>query len=120
MNKEESVPGITPGPWEFGGSPVNVETNRAFQDWRRDIVGALEPHKGNSRLVICTIINADSPQGKANAKAILQVPELLKALGDCITEDGASGLKEGLGRMKRRILAINQIARDALAKTKGD
>lgn len=44
---------------------------------------------------------------------------LVQALQDCITKEGDNGMKEGLGRQKRRLLAINIIAGNALAKVKG-
>jgi hypothetical protein len=39
-----------------------------------------------------------------------------RALEECVTEDGAPGLQQGLGRQRRRLLAINAIARAALAQ----
>lgn len=39
-----------------------------------------------------------------------------RALKECITEENAAGFQQGLGRQRRRLLAINDIARAALAQ----
>lgn len=69
--------------------------NSVFQDQRRD----------NAEF-ICQAVNSHDA--------------LLAALRECVTEEGATGLQEGLGRMKRRILAINDIARAAIAQATGN
>lgn len=51
------------------------------------------------------------------ANVILERDRLREALRQCITEDHAPGMQEGLGRRKRRLEAINTIARDALGMT---
>lgn len=45
--------------------------------------------------------------------------ELLEALRECVTDDNASGMQPGLGRQVRRLKAINDIARAAIAKATG-
>ncbi len=60
------------------------------------------------------------PENEQHAKLFAAAPDLLAALKECITEDGSAGMQEGLGRMKRRIQAINSICREAIAKAEGN
>ena len=74
----------------------------------------------------CTIANCNSAargisddEAEANSILIALAPEMLEALRECITEDDAPGMQPGLGRQRRRLHAINDIARAALAKLEG-
>jgi hypothetical protein len=57
-------------------------------------------------------------EGEANAILIAAAPELLDALRLCITDDAAHCLQhqETPGAMARRLRAINELARAAIAK----
>jgi hypothetical protein len=61
----------------------------------------------------------DIYEREANTDLIAAAPELLAALRDCITEPESAGMQNGLGRMKRRLEAVNTIARAAIAKAEG-
>jgi len=69
---------------------------------------------------------ADNPEVVASActetlaKRICALPDLLEALQDCITDDGASCIvTHNVAYMIRRFHAINEIARAAIAKAEG-
>jgi len=58
----------------------------------------------------------------ANGKLIASAPELLEALEECVTSDGAacfSDMKSNPQRMQSRLHAISDIARAAIAKARG-
>ena len=65
---------------------------------------------------IMTEIN-NSKETKANMQLIATAPDLLKALKECITSDGAACYR--LKKEKCRLEAINQIAFAAIAKAEG-
>ena len=59
---------------------------------------------------------------KANARLIAACPDLLAALRKCLTEEGAHCLAYGSDTptLRRRIAAINELARAAIAKAEGN
>jgi hypothetical protein len=59
------------------------------------------------------------PEGEANARLIAAAPDLLKALEECITNDGAPAWNDKMMAF-RRLHAISDIARAAIAKAKGE
>jgi hypothetical protein len=58
----------------------------------------------------------------ANARLIAACPELLAALRECITDEGAHCLAYGSDTptLRRRIAAINELARAAIRKAEGN
>ncbi|TXH40544.1 MAG: hypothetical protein E6Q97_39425 [Desulfurellales bacterium] len=61
-------------------------------------------------------------EAKSNARLIADAPELLAALEECITSEGAScfgDMENHAEWMQRRLYAIGDIARSAIAKAKG-
>jgi len=73
--------------------------------------------------MICTLSRTGqkSGAGEANARLIAAAPELLAALRECLTEEGAHCLAYGSDAptLRRRIAAINERARAAIAKAEG-
>jgi hypothetical protein len=57
---------------------------------------------------------------KANARLIAAAPDLLEALRLCITDQGALGYTRPKEYAQRRLDAITEIARAAIAKTTGE
>ncbi len=57
--------------------------------------------------------------GQANARLIAAAPDLLQALEECITNDGAPAWNDKMMAF-RRLHAISDIARAAIAKAKGE
>ena len=53
-------------------------------------------------------------------KLLDEIETLRAALAECVTDENASGWQEGLGRQRRRLKAINDIAQKALAETGGN
>lgn len=104
----------TPGPWEFGSQPYNVEHIAPFADWRRDIVGPPDPHKANSSLVICSVVNCGSPEGKANAALIVSSPDLYAALQE-IANLAVHKPRDSYGNLANLKCAV-KLAKDALDK----
>lgn len=59
--------------------------------------------------------------GLANARLIAAAPELLAALQECVTEDGANCLAYGTDtpKLRARIAKINSICRTAIIAARG-
>lgn len=98
----------TPGPWKI-----------------REQAGCLVVYASISagESSVCELRYLWTPQQKANARLIASAPELLEALRQCITEEGATCLvhegAKGLRFRKMRLDAISEIARAAIAKAEG-
>jgi hypothetical protein len=111
MNKTQH----TPGPWivRQWGLPAGQMTVEVVRGGLRSKVAILHPshiceeHDGNIQ---------------ANARLIAAAPDLLAALKECITDDGARCLAYGADTptLRRRLAAINSVARAALAKAQGE
>lgn len=74
----------------------------------------------------CTIANCNATANgisdkevDANARLIAAAPDLLKALEECITNDGAPAWNDKMMAF-RRLHAISDIAREAIRKAKGE
>lgn len=96
----------TPGPWIRGARLLDV------------CAGAS---------VVATVACASShpateEQAHANARLIAAAPDLLAALEQCLTGDGANCLAYGTDTpsMRRRFAEINRIATEAIRKAKGE
>ena len=94
----------TPGPWsiEWDHQSNTPEFIRAFVDGEMEDVAIVTP---------------DTPV--ANARLIAAAPDLLSALKECITEEGATCFvrsKSNPEYMDRRLNYISEIARSAIAK----
>lgn len=93
---------------------------------RNGLPHVVDDHNGLNQLTIVESPKShqDHETDAANCifitRAVNSHDALLAALRECVTEEGAAGLQEGLGRMKRRILAINDIARAAIAQATGN
>lgn len=102
----------TPGPWsvqKMSNGDVYVQSSPDTDIARVFIPYPSAGESGEPKVML--------EVQQCNSLLIAASPKLLAALKDCITEYGASGMQEGLGRMKRRLLAINDIAREAIALT---
>lgn len=100
----------TPGPWI-----INIRTVRE---------GFCDPGiwiHNDSGTVVDTGAIREHPLSEADRTLIAAAPELLEALRECITEDGARCLAntEHPGLLVRRIQAINAAARAAIARAEG-
>lgn len=128
MQTQEKV-NATPGPWSAKRSGRSDALLR-HRGWNPD-----DPYQcslrvyGNNRL-ICTLQDeygddaerrAMRAEQEANARLIAAAPELLEALQECITENGALAFaSEDFYKAKQRLMAINNIARAAIAKAEGE
>jgi len=101
----------TPGPWATG--PVFCGQTRILADNGKCLIVGL-PYAGQ--------YGPDSTEEAANARLIAAAPDLLAALKECITDDGARCLAYGADTptLRRRLAAINSVARSALAKAQGE
>ena len=107
----------TPGPWKLG-NPTEYQVDRYARngEWARirGASGALVAKvesvhpRGNRQ-------SADFDIEAANARLIAASPDLLEALRQCTTEDGAACWKSR-EYAEKRIRYIDQIARAAIAK----
>ena len=64
----------------------------------------------------------EGPEAEANARLIAAAPELLEALRECITSEGAACFGDMDNHpewMQRRLYAISDIAHSAIAKAIG-
>ena len=97
----------TAGPWETGSTMTRVEV------W---------PAGWNAPLCVadCHTKNAPESEGErvANARLIAAAPEMLEALRECITDDGAACMNTG--QKSRRLAEISRLARAAIAKAIGE
>ena len=58
---------------------------------------------------------------KADTPLVSAAPELLEALHDCLTQEGACAIVEGTAeRLLRRLREIDRVARAAIARAKGE
>lgn len=108
-------PKHTPGPWavapSISGQRYYVYSVKGFPGHHCIVEG---PNYG-----IADVAGETEQECRANAHLIALAPELEEALRECITEPGSAGMQDGLGRMRRRLLAINDTARAVLAKLDG-
>ncbi len=96
----------TPGPWSSG---INHQGRRAIiAECRAPIPLAYVGGNGQGQEI-----------ERANALLIAAAPDLLQALEECITNDGAPAWNDKMMAF-RRLHAISDIARAAIAKAKGE
>ena len=72
---------------------------------------------GTTLTAICTVHDFDGERDD-HARLIAAAPELLVALRECITEEGAACMNTG--QKSRRLDAISRIARNAISKATGE
>lgn len=109
-----ALAGHTPGPWRYyRDEPCTDETWPIVVDKDGGIVANVNfetgPDHPATRKMPCM----------ANARLIAAAPELLAALTECITSEGAAcfgDMKHHPEWMQRRLYAISDIARAAIAK----
>lgn len=94
----------TPGPWRWD------------QGWGAIVAGD-DGRGGCEELVTPVWREQDTPERLANAALIAAAPDLLEALRECITDDGACCMNTG--QRDRRLKAIDAIARAAIARAEG-
>jgi hypothetical protein len=101
----------TPGPWAW-------ENNNPEEIGEEG--GQLVASSGE--VLIETDAGFYGPHGLATRALIAAAPDLLAALEACVTEDGARCLAYGSDTptLRRRIAAINEAARAAIAKARGE
>ncbi len=108
MSEQKS--GITPGPWRV---EIGQDANEGQIFVEGDALTTKKQH-------ICKLGYSFDKNGHdqrlANARAIAALPNLIEALRECITDENAAGMQQGLGRQKRRLQAISAIAHEALEK----
>jgi hypothetical protein len=94
----------TPGPWINQGSRVVDLPGRQYA------------------ATICTLgTSTEIADPLANAQLIAAAPDLLEALQECITEEGAACLaRDDAYQMRKRLYTINTLARVAIAKATGN
>lgn len=96
----------TPGPWTdaigMAGRPIVSSVNQST-----DIIAVMS-RSGKTQ-----------EEAYANARLIAAAPDMLAALQECITEDGANCLAYGTDtpKLRARLRAINETARAAIAKS---
>lgn len=102
----------TPGPWIYEYDEGKAYGEILTLDYSQIIASVDE-----SRALDCY----RDARGKANGRLIAAAPDLLEALSECITEDGAASIEsKRLDYAVRRLLTITEIARAAIAKAKGE
>lgn len=92
-----------------------MNTKHSPLPWSRGRRSFIEDANGNG-IAVCQYSTTQEADADLIVKAVNSHEELVAALKECITEEGAPGLQEGLGRMRRRLLSINEIARSVLKK----
>lgn len=95
----------TPGPWE-----INAENYIT----RHGNVVASVTRYGVGRVIDGELLPWKTWQ--ANVKLIASAPTLLQALRDCVTDDSAACFALGETGLRRRLEAINAIAKAAVEK----
>jgi hypothetical protein len=101
---EEDLPQHTPAPW--------IPTLNPSNDHEAEVLT-----RGVRRLCVARCGHGD--EAEANARLIAAAPELLAALQECITDEGATCFARRDTHpeyMDRRINYISDIARAAIAK----
>lgn len=95
----------TPGPWSIQADDLDSFT--------------IYSEQMNIAEILAIGGEGMSDEGEANARLIAAAPELLEALQECITSEGAAcfgDMQDHPERMQRRLYAIADIARAAIAK----
>lgn len=100
----------TPGPWFGGECPSLVAHFGATNAFEVGPVG----------FTVAVVAQHEDPETQqANARLIASAPELLEALQECITDDGAQCIVTcDVAYMIRRFKAINKIVRAAIDKAR--
>jgi hypothetical protein len=98
----------TPGPWGYSN---DLNRNSGTPGYSVGVAGQQ----------IAEIDHTDTAMGRdaeANARLIAAAPEMLEALEECITSEGAMAFRSR-EYAERRIKAINEIVIKAIAKADG-
>jgi hypothetical protein len=105
MNKTQH----TPGPWHV---------LHQYTDRRVFPIGEDNGDGSHTIIAEANALGGTEENWGANARLIAAAPDLLAALKECITDDGALCLAYGTDTptLRRRLAAINSLARSALAK----
>lgn len=90
----------TPGPW-YTGTGID-DSDKVYQN--------------GSGVAVMSGAKRYQAERDANAKLIAAAPDLLEALEMCITDHGAIGYRDGSPASRRRMDAITELARAAIAK----
>lgn len=124
---KDMEPGFTPGPW-YAYSPLasGVHAGHHYKVANSKPCGIVEDEDGSwvpdfpdwcaESRIICT--TTDDELSRANARLIAAAPDLYDALAECVSEPGAMCWDDPEAAY-RRLRAINDLARAALARAKG-
>ena len=106
----------TPGPWSYDGHGINCAAE--LYDMNAGI-----GFKGERIAKTCLNYDFNSPdrdRAIADSNLIAAAPELLEALRECVTDDGAHCFNSNKAEnMRARLNAISSVARAAIAKAEG-
>lgn len=105
----------TPGPWK--AQRPSGPQHAIDRKWE-----IVSPLKDGGEMIVVGEHTGVECLTEANARLIAAAPELLEALRECITEDGATCLTHAETRpdwLQGRIHAVSNIARSAIAKAEG-
>lgn len=113
----------TPGPWVASGQLIVTEASYGHDNPKaqptQKLVGEVHwnycgDHEG-------TEYRIGWDEAEANQRLMMSSPELLTALKECFSEPGAYAFaSEDFYKAKQRLLAINNIVRDAVMKATGE
>ena len=101
----------TPGPWQSNDYTADGRLVLACAVWTRDSNTPI----ATTRFQIGKYAEKDRVIQHANARLIAAAPDLLAALQDCITDEGATARKSH-ARAMQRLAYISEIARAAIRK----
>ena len=96
----------TDGPWQFKELPLGKGFEISGKEYANDYA-------------LCSSIG--SAWEESDARLIAAAPELLEALQECITDKSAYCIGNGsVTDLGRRLAAINEVCRAAIAKAAGE
>jgi hypothetical protein len=103
----------TPGPWDYEQS-LRGDGVPIPYSWQ--VLAEIAPPPGVDE----AFMHVADCETEANARLIAAAPDLLAALRECITDDGAAALaSDDPEMMRRRLAAINRVCRAAIAQAEG-
>lgn len=109
---------FTPGPWTVNSCGYVGTAPKTDNDTGWTLIACPAELHGPTSYVRLP----DAKEQACNARLIAAAPDLLAALEECITNEGAHCLAYGADTptLRARLASINRTARAALAKAKGE